>query len=252
MSGKYILACDEHGDENWSSSQRTYTIGGFAIASSDRSNVVAIWNSIKAELCGNASVELKWRHFRPNQDQAPPGSPLLEQDTSKWAGQAVWALGKLLSRTSAFPICTVIRKDDVPQTDLSRTSRKGNPVLANIQVVPALIGQFALFLEDNAGSSGEIWFDYLGSSKEQIAFSDNISDLLYRAKKQPNNYQSMIARIDPNLRFFDSKEEPLIQVADFVSGLIWSAAEGDERYLASVQDYFAPGGKKTYGIALLK
>ena len=125
MLGKCILACDDHGNNNWSSRSRTFTIGGFAVASTDRSNMVSAWDGIKTSLCGNSSVELKWSHFFPGPHQSNIQNPLIETDDSKWSDLASWALEVLFDSSSAFPICTVIRKDKVQQSDFSEITKRG-------------------------------------------------------------------------------------------------------------------------------
>jgi hypothetical protein len=44
--------------------------------------------------------------------------------------------------------------------------------------------------------------------------------------------------IDEKIEFLGSKENEAVQVADFVCGVIWQAAEGDEAFLARLLDKY--------------
>jgi hypothetical protein len=63
----------------------------------------------------------------------------------------------------------------------------------------------------------------------------------------PNQlFRDSLKRIAEPIAFLDSAHEPMVQIADFVSGVIWAAAEGDEAFLLLyLRDYF-PWGKRTY------
>ena len=76
---------------------------------------------------------------------------------------------------------------------------------------------------------GEIWLDQLGSKKEQERKQDSWSKL---RNNNPNfQHSELIKKINQRILFFDSKNEPIIQIADFISGAIWAASEGEEKYL---------------------
>ena len=63
-------------------------------------------------------------------------------------------------------------------------------------------------------------------------------------KVRPEN-QLLIKRISSKLKFLDSKNNSLIQVADFMSGVIWAASEGDERFLIEAFSKYLPAGPRT-------
>jgi hypothetical protein len=107
-----------------------------------------------------------------------------------------------------------------------------------------VIGQFALFLKEH-DSRGTIWFDQFGSREEEarrqadwVRLRDGDWSL------NPEN-QVVLQRIAPALKFFDSQTEPLVQIADFVSGVIWAASEGDDEFLLSTLTTYFPKGPHT-------
>jgi hypothetical protein len=98
-------------------------------------------------------------------------------------------------------------------------------------------------------ATGEIWFDKLGSPTEEARRQIEWERLRNGDwKVEPKNNQERLHRIAPALRFLDSKTEPLVQIADFVSGVIWAASEGEDEFLLKTFDKYFPGGRPTYGL----
>lgn len=56
--------------------------------------------------------------------------------------------------------------------------------------------------------------------------------------------------IDEDIRFLDSEGSEAVQIADFLCGVIWQAAEGDEAYLARLIDKYGPNASR-YGLGIL-
>lgn len=251
-SGNFLLVCDERGTKSWSSKRRTFTFGGFASAETNRQNLIDTWGDIKYQLCGSRDVELKWSHFFPGHHQVTSGNPLRETDFAKWSDLALWSLDTLFDRADIFPITTVIRKDRIQPDDISERTRKGASILDLGMVMPVLLGQFAQYLEEHNGTVGEIWCDRLGSQHEEACLQDHLAALIANVAQLEPDKQRLIERVSTTIHFLDSKEEPLIQMADFVSGVIWAAVEGDEQYLIHRLMDYAPGGKRTYGIAFIE
>ena len=248
---KYLLICDERGTKSIKSTRRTFTLGGIALPEAEQANVISVWGNIKQKLCGREDVELKWSHFFPGRHQKSGGNPLLVQDSSKWRQDAMWALDELFGRSDVFPITTIVRKDKVDEGLLELT-RKGKKVIAVRLVLSVLLGQFALYLRERNGKDGEIWCDQLGSQKEQdelkTAFADTFNDL----ENLLPPLRPYVEAVNPHLLFFDSVQKPIIQIADFVSGVIWASAEGDNWFFRKHLEKYAPGRKRTYGIAFLE
>jgi hypothetical protein len=248
MSTKWILVCDERGTIQWPSATKTWALGGFIIDSRRQHVVVSAWAGIKRALCGDASPELKWSHFFPGRHQERATNPLISDDAAQWREQASWAIGKLFEVPGVVPITTYVRKDEASdatfkKADGTSTSEYRLLDIGTLYVGP--IGQFALFLMHHPGK-GEIWFDKLGSEAEEQRRQDSWRELRDGEWKVNPENQKLLKRISPQIKFLDSSTNSLIQVADFVSGVIWAASEGDEVFLLQALSKYFPTGPETY------
>lgn len=248
-----VLACDDRGTLSPSSGSKTYAIGGFACTLKQHISLIQSWNIVKHELCGTSDVELKWSHFFLGQHQDKSSNPLVSKDSSVWRDQAIWALREIFSNSTAFPITTIVRKEKLGTRLLSKTP-KGKNVIDIGLVFAAVLGQFALYLGQNNVSKGEVWFDNLGSFVEQVRFQDSITAFYESLDSAaiPIKNIDLSKRINPRIRFLNSADSEIIQLADFVSGVIWAAAEGDVWFLSKLLEEYAPGGKRTYGIVIIE
>lgn len=251
-AGKYLLVCDDRGSKSWKSASRIYTLGGFAMAETNRKGLIDVWEDIKYQLCGSCDVELKWSHFFSGRHQNTSENPLQETDPTKWSDLALSALETLFDRANIFPITCIVRKDPTQPESMSEQTRKGVLVLDLKMPLSVLLLQFAWYVGENHGVVGEIWCDQLGSRKEEAHLQGEFTAAITDFTAPRPDDQQLIERVNPTIRFLNSKDEPLIQVADFVSGVIWAAAEGDEQYLAARLHDYAPGGKRTYGIVFIE
>ena len=250
---KHLLVCDERGITNMNSNKRTYTIGGFAAKESTHPHLAATWDNIKLQLCGKKDVELKWSHFFVGHHQKNSNNPLLSNNPDEWRKQALWALEELFDDVHIFPITTVVQKDRVTGSTII-VERKGKQFLDPHQIFAGTLGQFAAYLKEHGGQQGEIWFDKLGSEKEEINWQDRFTSF-YNAMSQsplPIESQELVKRVNPQIKFIDSESEEFVQAADFVSGVIWAASEGDDWFLLQLLEKYAPGKQRTYGILILE
>lgn len=248
-----VLACDDRGTINPISGSNTYALGGFASVLDQHSLLLASWSSVKQSLCGSSGVELKWSHFFPGHHQHGKSNPLISKDPSKWRTQALWALREIFGKSNAFPITTIVRKGNLYSSVLTKTP-KGKEVIDIALVFAALLGQFALYLKQNNLSDGEVWFDNLGSTVEQVRFQESMTAFFNSLDGSAilKNNIALSKRISPDINFLDSSTSGIIQIADFVSGVIWAAAEGDIWFLSRLLEEYAPGGRRTYGIVIIE
>ncbi len=243
---EYIFACDERGTTRWPSQSKTWAIGGFIVESAKRQELVSAWGRIKLHLCGDADCELKWSHFFPGHHQEGESNPLLSRDAREWREHARWALSELFGATDILPVTVVVRKDRATD-DAFVTADDGRKVLDTDIYWVGPLGQFALFLEEH-NAAGEVWFDQLGSRQEEARKQATWERLRNGVWAVKTEYQAMLRRIATTLRFFDSGIEPVVQIADFVSGVIWAASEGDEHFLRSLIEEYFPRGPRTYSL----
>lgn len=64
-----------------------------------------------------------------------------------------------------------------------------------------------------------------------------------------DNLQKLLT-IDEQIEFLDSKENEVVQIADFVCGVIWQAAQGNEAFLARLVDKYGPNATRQ-GLGIL-
>jgi len=107
-----------------------------------------------------------------------------------------------------------------------------------------IVAQFALFLVRQK-AEGEIWHDQLSSRKQESRIQKAWENV--RNEPWPTNRkrQAMLYRVAPTIKFLDSKKEPLVQIADFISGVIYGASRGGEGFLIESWDNFFPEGLRT-------
>ena len=174
----------------------------------------------------------------------------LTNDPVEWREQALWALNELFEQAQIFPITTVIQKNKITTDSLLDENQR----LSVYQIFAATVGQFALYLRERNCVEGEIWFDKLGSAKEEERWQSNFTDFQNSLQNSPlpEANRKLVMRIDPTIKFIDSASEPFIQVADFVSGAIWATSEGDHWFFLQLLEKYAPGKRRTYGILLLE
>ncbi len=246
----YIFAVDERGVTRWPSRTNTYAIGGFVVQREKLQEAIVAWLDIKYELCGDRNCELKWSHFFDGPHQRRTVNPLSAKSPDLWREQAEWALQELFSAAHIFPITALTIKNEASSA-LFKTLADGRQIIDSGLLWESVVSQFALYLEEHKGH-GEIWVDHLGSPKEenrrQIALQ-HIQNMPWQIK--PEN-QRLYQVINPVLKFFNSSDQPAIQLADFVSGVIWAAAEGDEHFFHLLMDKYVPGGRRTYGILIVQ
>lgn len=163
-----------------------------------------------------------------------PSNPLRKDENKQ--EDLIWSLDNLfINSLITAPISMRVRKDKISDV-CYRTTTKGNQVLDYEILSVSIYSQFALFLKMK-NSVGEMWFDQLGSEKEQERKQKVWIGL--RNNNINKEYQRMTQKIKEEIKFFDSKKEQIIQIADFVSGVIWAASEGDEKYLLhKMENYF--------------
>jgi len=240
----YILACDERGTSRWPSNSKTWSLGGFVIDEKNQSELITTWTDVKWELCGNENVELKWSHFFRGRHQERGDNPLIAQDGDQWRTQAKWALKKIFTSTDLIPIALYVRKDRAAEATFE-IKEAGRRILDIDIIWVGILGQFAVFLASER-AIGEVWFDRLGSRKEEERKQASWQNL--RDGERPFNpqNQAMLKNIKPELLFFDSQKEPIIQIADFVSGIVWAASEGDEEFLLQEIKRYTDNGKRTF------
>jgi hypothetical protein len=254
MPRAYIMVCDERGTTRWPSRTKTWAMGGFVIDSREQGAVVHAWKEVKLQLCGASSCELKWSHFFPGRHQNVGTNPLVSDDPEEWREQARWAIDRLFEVPGIVPVNMYVRKDEASDAVFEQfgdTSTRRYKVLDIDTLFVGVVAQFALFLTEHR-ARGEIWFDKLGSLTEEQRKQASWQQLRDgEATVTPKN-RELLKRVSPHIRFFDSRKNELVQVADFVSGVIWAAAEGDEQFLLQALSNYFPSGSRTHTLLWIK
>jgi hypothetical protein len=251
---RYILVADEMGTPGIAPGvSNTFAFGGYVVTESDLPLAIAAWQRIKVELCGNADVELKWKHFFVNADDLQIPTPLTTQNTHSRRQLAALVLHHLFRESPIVPVVAVSRKDRATETFIVQ-SKKGNDKIDDDLMWFGLAGQFAQFLTLKR-ATGKLCFDRLGSEKHEARRQTAWANLLrqIRAEELPpqvlDNLRKLLA-IDEQIAFLDSRTNEAIQIAEFTCGVIWQAAEGDEAYLARFITEYGPNATKQ-GLGIL-
>jgi hypothetical protein len=245
---KWIFICDDRGTTSWPSPTKTWALGGIVIDHRRRQAVVSAWTSVKRELSMDSSCELKWSHFFPGRHQERGTNPLISHDPQEWREQASWAIARLLDVPGIVPLTMYVAKDEASDAVFKRAkgmSQQEHRPLDTDMLFLGPIGQFAVFLMEHGGT-GEIWFDRLGSEGEERRRQEAWQQLRDGEWKGNPRYQKVLKRMSRQIKFLDSRANPLVQVADFVSGPIWAASEGDQSFLLRALHKYFPTGPSTY------
>lgn len=250
----YILVADEMGTPGMAPGvSNTFVFGGYVIAEGRLPQAVAAWRRIKTEMCGNADVELKWKHFFVDAEDARIPTPLTIKNPRSRQQLAALALDHLFRESPIIPAVAVTRKDRATEMFIVQ-SKKGNDKIDDDLMWFGPVGQFALFLSVKQ-ATGKLWFDHLGSEKHEARRQTDWSSHLHRirAGELPpqvlGNLNKLLA-IDEQITFLDSQTNETIQIAEFICGVIWRAAQGDEAYLAQFIDKYGSNATKQ-GLGIL-
>lgn len=219
----------------------SFVFGGYVVHERDLSRVTEAWRSIKSEMCGSAEVELKWKHFFVDANDPQIGCPLLVKNSLARRHLAALGLDYLFHNAPVLPVVAVSRKDRATNLFIVQ-SRKGKGKIDDDLMWLGPVGLFAVFL-DARQVRGRLWFDRLGSEtheeRRQAAWSEQLR--IVRASEYSPQFEDNLRKllaIDEKIEFLGSKENEAVQVADFVCGVIWQAAEGDEAFLARLLDKY--------------
>jgi hypothetical protein len=162
-------------------------------------------------------------------------------------------LDYLFHDTPLIPLVAESRKDRATEFFIVQ-SKKGKDKIDDDMMWLGPVAQFALFLSIHH-ARGKLWFDRLGSQKQedrrQTAWSEQLR--MVRDGEQPIQIESNLRKllaIDEEIEFLDSQENEAVQVADFVCGVVWQAAKGDEAFLARLIDKYGPNATR-HGLGIL-
>jgi len=252
--GEYILVADEMGTPGMApGTSNTFVFGGYVVHEDDVPQVIGAWRMIKSVMCGSAEVELKWKHFFVGADDPQIDCPLLVKNPLARRHLAALGLDYLFHSASVIPVVSISRKDRATNLFIVQ-SRKGKDKIDDDLMWLGPVSLFAVFL-DARQARGKLWFDRLGSKKHeerrQAAWSEQLR-IVKAGEYLPqfeNNLRKVLA-IEEKIKFLDSQENEAVQVADFVCGVIWQAAEGDEAFLARLVDKYGPNATRQ-GLGIL-
>lgn len=251
---RYIFVADEMGTPGMSpGTSNTFVFGGYVVHRRDLPRAISAWHKIKLEMCGSSEVELKWKHFFIAADDPDIDCPLLVENPRARRNMAALALDFLFHSTALIPAIAVSRKDRATD-DLIAQSRKGKDKIDDELIWLGPVAQFALFLNLHQ-AKGELWLDRLGSEKQEAHRQSSWSEQLrmVREGEIPSPVGDSLRRllaIKEEIKFLDSAKNDVVQIADFLCGVIWQAAEGDEAYLARLVDKYGPNATRQ-GLGIL-
>ena len=238
---KFYFVADEMGTPGMSPGvSNTFVFGGFVINEKAVSKAIDAWNRIKHEMCGDVNVELKWKHFFVDENDNKFSIPLKVKNKADRKQLAALALEYLFRETPLFPLIAISRKDRATDVFIVKSSKGKDKIDYDVMWVGP-IGMFATFLALKKGK-GKLIFDKLSTKQEkerQESWSTHLDNI--RNDKLPKemlkNFQKLLA-IDEKIDFLDSIDNEIIQIADFICGVIWRAGEGNEDFLIEFENEY--------------
>lgn len=239
---KYILACDERGTMYLNSSRNIRCFGGFIFPLIQENHLIKQWKLVKQALCNSENVELKWSHFFSG-PHLRKGNPLPDEDEDFRKLLAVVALKKLFTECDYLSmINVVVKKKEAFEKygELFYTLQDdGRYRLKKVVFYGGVLTSFIRYIYQTNGT-GEIWMDQLGSRSEEEKVQEhweNIRENQGTKNKHPELYEAQL-KIEPKIKFFDSSQSEIIQLADFVMGPISAAGDGDEFFFQKLHEYY--------------
>jgi hypothetical protein len=240
--GQYIFVADESGNPGINSrTSNTYVFGGYVLPEGQIDVLTALWKRAKFALCDTENVELKWKHFFANSSQQHQrANPIKLDNPEACRLVAVWILQAFFSQTSILPAIAVSRKDRASKF-LRVSTKRGASKLDDDLIWLGPVAQFAAFLNKNK-STGRLIFDSLNQKqqiKRQLQWSEQLQKIKggQVAQGVQSNFRKLLL-ISENIEFQDSRTSDLVQIADFVCGVIWNAGQGDEAHLSVFYEEF--------------
>lgn len=239
---KYILACDERGTMYLDSSRNVRCFGGFIFPLVKENHLVQQWKLVKQALCNSENVELKWSHFFSG-PHLRKGSPLPDKDEDIRRLLAVVALKKLFDECDYITmINVVVRKEEAFKRHKDHyytLQDNGRYRLIEAPFYGGVLTTFTRYIYQSNGS-GEIWMDQLGSRSEEEKVQEywkNTRENQGTRDRHPKLSEAQL-RIEPKIKFFNSKQSEIIQLADFLMGPISAAGDGDEFFFQRLYEYY--------------
>ena len=251
---RYVFVADEMGTPGMApGTSNSFVFGGYVVRERDVPRAVSAWRKIKTEMCGRTDVELKWKHFFVDADDPKIACPLLVENPRARRNLAALALDYLFHKTPLISAVAVSRKDRATDALITQ-SKKGKDKIDDEMMWVGPVAQFALFLSLRR-AKGTLWFDRLGSEKQEARRQASWSEQLrmVRDGEIPSQFEGNLRKIlaiDEQIKFLDSAENEAVQIADFVCGVIWQAAEGDETFLGRLIDKYGPNATRQ-GLGIL-
>jgi len=247
---RYLFVADEMGSPGISpSTSNTFVFGGVVFKESDLGKVIDAWRRIEIEMCGCENVELKWKHFFVDEHDPKFTIPLKVKNQTGRRQLAALALKYLFHHAPLLPLIALARKDKATNA-FKVKSKKGKDKIDYDTMWLGPIGMFASFLTLKA-AKGRMCFDKLNKKQEeerQAWWSRHLNKIEEGeySDKILKSFQKLLT-IDEEINFLDSEKNEIIQVAEFVSGVIWRAGEGDESFLVEFENEY---GQKAESVGL--
>jgi hypothetical protein len=242
----YTFYVDESGNVGKAAGQSNgFVFGGFVLADNDISRASDIWKAIKRDYCTDENSELKWQHFFTNR----AGNPLKDTNPDKAKLAAIDVSRRLLNGNLLIPNLAVIAKDRLTKNAVA-TSKQGNSKIDMESLWVAPFGRLGQFL-GKKGLRGKIVHDALSGNKEENERQSSWASLRKAIQaSQPQMWNSSIQHIDEQIQFVNSSTNEMIQIADCICGIAYSARIGNEVFLRQVFNVYDEAGK-IHGLGII-
>ncbi len=229
-----------------------YVSGGFVVPVSELDQLQTQWRIIKQRFLKDPGDELKWSHFFIR----AKNSPLNVDEPFERRKLILKILEVLFGQSSMLPLLYVARKERMKVTDDNMwltKSHSGSYKLNTEFLLISNLARFAVYLRLHRGI-GEVWFDQLGSQKEEERFQKVLTNVLTEVHDSPafsDENRHATLQIMPKITFLDSKTSEAVQIADFICGALFRGARGNMDILSIFENKYNTEALKN-GVGILR
>lgn len=252
-TNRFLFVADESGSSGMDEANSAWAFGGYVIKENNIPDAHKLWNSIRTNLSIPSNAELKWSNFfgEPNNLK----NPLLNKTEEERIQLANELLRDLFSTKILLPLIIWVKKANVTSPEIFETAKRGGIKVNEDIIWSTPLGLFGKYMEEH-NATGAIYCDEIGGVTAQKQRQRGWSALRRMSNEEPNKSAApqvakYLRNIDSKIHFINSTKNDLIQIADCVVGVIYSAARYDEQFLATAYEYYGPKATQN-GLGLIQ
>lgn len=241
----FFLFADESGNPGMSTRNAVWAFGGVVVAQENVPALEQIWLDWKTDICNDPYADLKWRHFFSHSSH----NPLRETSLPRRSHLAEELVTAIFAERLLIPALVVMHSKWVKSPELLLRSKTGNLKVNDDVCTRPLYTQFAKYLDEHH-ATGQIVYDKLGGHHLEANRQQNWASFQETYTKEA--LHADLKLIDTEIYFADSENNPLVQIADCVCGIVSTIGRQNERFLTTIlQNYGVDMQSEALGVIQL-